>query len=139
MLKISKILSKEAESDSEAAPLRSRRIRGLPPLYLTPLAGNRRSRGARSSSVPASGAIAPPTSPASSRPLYLNSRRESVIVHSNPNSGPSTPLSCEWDNYSEEPSFWNSRFGWLHQPHQIQLVDTETESSVEFDADLFGG
>ena len=76
----------------------------------------------------------PPVSPSSLR----HSRRGSVIVHSRSNSGASTPLSGEWDNFTEQPSFWNSRFGWLNQPNKINIVSTESESSVEIDLDLAG-
>ena len=60
--------------------------------------------------------------------------RNSVIVHSNPNSAASSPRSGEWDNYSEQPTFWNSRFGWINQPNQIKIVPTESESLVEVEA-----
>ena len=76
----------------------------------------------------------PPVSPSSLR----HSRRGSVIVHSRSNSGASTPLSGKWDNFTEQPSFWNSRFGWLNQPNKINIVSTESESSVEIDLDLAG-
>ena len=139
-VKVSKILPNETNNISQAAPpYRSRRLRGLSPLCVSPLVGRTRRRGNRATSAPAPGAAAPPTSPVNSGSSYLNSRRESVIVHSNPDSGNSTPKSGEWDHYTEQPSFWHSRFGWLHQPSQIQLVDTESDSSLEFDQNLFGG
>ena len=116
-VEVSKILPNETNNISQAAPpYRSRRLRGLSPLCVSPLVGRTRRRGTRATSAPAPGATAPPTTPVSSRSNYLNSRRESVIVHSNPGSGHSTPKSCEWDNYTEQPSFWHSRFGWLQQP-----------------------
>ena len=60
------------------------------------------------------------------------------MCYSNSNTGPSTPRSGDWDNYTEQPSFWNSRFGWIGGPQQIKLVDTESDSSSEFDPNLFG-
>ena len=61
-----------------------------------------------------------------------------MIIYSNPNSGPSTPRSGDWDHYTEQPSFWNSRFGWITQQNGIQLVNTESESlsSLEVDQSL---
>ena len=89
----------------------------------------RRPRANTLSTIPL-GAQAPSESPLNSPSSLRQSRRGSVIVQSNPNSGALTPRSCEWDNFTEQPTFWNSRFGWINQPSRIRLVSTETESSI---------
>ena len=122
--------------DEKAASYCSRRLRGLSPLPISPLARETRRTRASSLSILQTSVQAhqesPPVSPSSLR----HSRRGSVIVHSRSNSGASTPRSGEWDNFTEQPSFWNSRFGWLNQPNRINIVSTESESSVEIDLGL---
>ena len=115
---------------------RSRRIRGLSPLHTNPLPENSRKRSSSANSALLLGVNS--FSPIRNQPLLIRNRRESVIVHSNPGTGPSTPRSGDWDHYTEQPSFWNSRFGWVDQPSQIKLVNTDSDSSLDFDPNLFG-
>ena len=52
--------------------------------------------------------------------------KHSVIVCSNTGSGVSTPHSCEWNHYTEQPTLWNSRFGWInYDPDGIKIVSTD--------------
>ena len=130
-----KIPPRKIDFSNKAAVHCSRRLRGLSPLPISPLAAETRRGRANSLSTLQIEAQPLLRSPSRSRSVSRQSRN-SVIVHSNPDSAASSPRSGEWDSYSEQPTFWNSRFGWINQPNQIQLVPTESESSVEVEADL---
>ena len=135
MLVVFKIPPKESQGDDLAAPYSSRRIRGLSPLPFSPLVNSTRRNRSTSLSTVVQGAQALAVSPGSSPAALHRERRSSVIVYSNPNSGASTPRSGDWDHYSEQPTFWNSRFGWINQP-RIELVNTESDSSIDIEHNL---
>ena len=131
-----KIPPKSIEFRKRAATTCSRRLRGLSPLPVSPLVCETNRTQASSLSTLPVGAPALPESPLGSPSVLRRSRRSSVIVHSNPNSVASSPQSGEWDGYCEQPTFWNSRFGWINQPDRIKLVSTESESSIEVGSEL---
>ena len=135
---IIKIPLEKIEGGRNAALSSSRRLRGLPPIPISPLSNPRRRSRSSSVSTLRQGVLLPPASPPCSPGTQQRSRKGSVIIYSNPNSGPSTPRSGDWDHYTEQPSFWNSRFGWITQQNGIQLVNTESESlsSLEVDQSL---
>ena len=132
MLVVFKIPPKENQGDDLAAPYSSRRIRGLSPLPFSPLTNPTRRNRSSSLSTVVQDAQALAVSPGCSPAALRRERRSSVIVYSNPNSGASTPRSGDWDHYSEQPTFWNSRFGWINQP-RIELVNTESDSSIDIE------
>ena len=125
-----KIPPKRTELSNKAAVQCSRRLRGLSPLPISPLVKENKRTRANSLSALQLGADALPDSPSRSPSVLRQERRGSVIVHSNSNSGASTPRSGEWDNYTEQPTFWNSRFGWISHPEKVRLVSTESDSST---------
>ena len=51
----------------------------------------------------------------------------------------SAASSAEWDNFSQPPTFWNSRYGWINVNPGITLVGTESDSSLEIDDEVFNG
>ena len=106
----------------------------MSPLPVSPLAVERQRTRASSVSTFPLGVEALPDSP--QRTPVRRSRRGSVIVYSNPNSGASTPKSGEWDHFTEQPTFWNSRFGWINQPEKIRVLSTESDSSLGDCSDL---
>ena len=95
------------KTDKEAAPKCSRRLRGLKPLYgPIPYLKPPRRRSSSLSDLPVETSLSATEDRASTRPQPVGrDRKHSVIVCSNTGSGVSTPHPCEWDHYTEQPTF----------------------------------